>query len=119
MNKQYPVQLNVLLDLMITTVSDIQNGFDEYQKQCFTARSPEYFCLELNGECGELANLEKKVWKGKDILHSKFEDEAADVFIALMNYCNARKIDLQKSVSDKLIKIEHLRADLVTKGEEY
>lgn len=119
MNKQYPVQLNILLDLMISTVSDIQNGFDEYQKQCFTARSPEFFCLELNGECGELANLEKKSWKGRDIVHSKFEDEAADVFIALMNYCNARNINLQKAVSEKLMTIENMRAELAQKGEKY
>jgi NTP pyrophosphatase (non-canonical NTP hydrolase) len=119
MIKQYPVPLTVLLDLIHSSVSDIQCGFDEYQNQCFTARSPEFFCLELNGECGELANLEKKGWKGKNIDHTKFEDEAADVFIALMNYCNARKINLVKAVYEKLIRIEHLRAELAASGEKY
>jgi NTP pyrophosphatase (non-canonical NTP hydrolase) len=119
MNNKYPVTLNILLDLANTSVSNIQNGFDDYQNQCFTERSPEFFCLELNGECGELANLEKKVWKGKNIEHVKFEDEAADVFIALMNYCNARKINLQKAVSDKLVRIENLRAEMKAEGEDY
>ena len=66
-------------------LSHIQKAFDDYQNNYFQKRSPEFFCLELNGEAGELANNEKKKWKGREIEHSSFEDEAADVFIALMN----------------------------------
>ncbi len=100
-------------------ISDIQQEFDEYQKLHFVAKSPEFFCLELNGEAGELANVEKKQWKGKHIEHDRFEDEAADVFIALMNYCNARKIDLGIAVSQKLQKIEAKRLQSEENGEEY
>lgn len=84
----------------------IQRSFDVYQKAAFIPRPSEFFCLELCGEAGELANLEKKVWKGKDIDHADIADEAADVLIALMNYCNARGIDLAHAVSNKLIRIK-------------
>ena len=87
----------------------IQAGFDRYQQACFTARPPEFFALELNGEAGELANIEKKAWKGKAIEAARFEDEAADVFIALMNYCNARGVDLGAAVATKLAVIEERR----------
>jgi NTP pyrophosphatase (non-canonical NTP hydrolase) len=84
----------------------VQQGFDDYQRAAFISRPPEFFCLELCGEAGELANLEKKVWKGRDINHVDLADEAADVLIALMNYCNARGIDLANAVSNKLTRIE-------------
>jgi NTP pyrophosphatase (non-canonical NTP hydrolase) len=97
----------------------IQIEFDSYQKQNFPERPPEFFCLELNGESGELANLEKKKWKGKDIPMECLADEAADVFIALINYSNSRGINLGKSVSLKLERIEKKRIELLSKGEEY
>ena len=87
----------------------IQQGFDAYQRACFTDRPPEFFALELAGECGELANLEKKIWKGKAIPHERVVDEAADVFIALTNYCNARGINLGEAVAQKLLTIEERR----------
>jgi NTP pyrophosphatase (non-canonical NTP hydrolase) len=95
-------------------IKKAQNEFDHYQKAYYKARSSEFFCLELCGEAGELANIEKKVWKGKDIPFEKFEDEAADVLIALMNYCNAKNIDLSKSLMNKLVKIEKRRKLLKT-----
>jgi NTP pyrophosphatase (non-canonical NTP hydrolase) len=100
-------------------ISQIQNQFDDYQNKNFPERSPEFFCLELNGEAGELANIEKKKWKGKDISHAHFEDEAADVFIALMNYSNARKIDLGKAVLEKLKKIDEKMLNLKSQGLSY
>lgn len=87
----------------------IQREFDRYQIACFPVRSPEFFCLELCGEAGELANLEKKQWKGKDISHERLSDEAADVLIALCNYANARGINLGEAVGIKLRKIEEKR----------
>lgn len=87
----------------------IQEGFNCYQEACFTARPPEFFALELNGEAGELANNEKKAWKGNDVPFAKFEDEAADVFIALMNYCNARGVNLGRAVEKKVLVIEERR----------
>lgn len=88
-----------------------QKSFLAYQLQAFGQRSPSFFALELAGEVGELANLEKKIWRDPqsdpDML--KLSDEAADVFIALMNYCNARGIELEESVSSKLERIEKRR----------
>ena len=90
-----------------------------YQDNYFTKRTPEFFCLELNGEAGELANLEKKSWKGKQINSEDFADEAADVFIALMNYSNARKINLGNAIKNKLNVIDKKRIILKDKGEDY
>jgi NTP pyrophosphatase (non-canonical NTP hydrolase) len=97
-------------------LNNVQIEFDNYQKECFTERSPEFFCLELNGEAGELANLEKKQWKGQSIPHENFEDEAADVLIALMNYSNARKINLGQAVATKLKKIDEKRLNYYSKN---
>jgi NTP pyrophosphatase (non-canonical NTP hydrolase) len=97
----------------------VQKIFDEYQNMCFTERSSEFFCLELNGEAGELANLEKKSWKGKTIQKEFFSDEAADVLIALMNYSNAKGVDLGQAVKEKLLTIEKKRSMLLENGELY
>ncbi|HOK14577.1 MAG TPA: hypothetical protein PK007_06595, partial [Candidatus Kapabacteria bacterium] len=80
---------------------------------------PEFFCLELNGEAGELANLEKKIWKGKLVQLEQVADEAADTFIALLNYANSRKINLAEAVAKKLKIIEQKRVELAKKGEDY
>lgn len=111
--------LDNLINLTENHLSDIQKAFDEYQNKYFTARSPEFFCLELNGEAGELANNEKKQWKGREIEHSAFEDEAADVMIALMNYSNARKIDLSAALSRKLRTIENKRVEMLKEGKNF
>lgn len=92
-----------------SALSSIQPIFDEYQKECFIERSPQFFSLELCGEAGELANFEKKRWKGVEIKIENFSDEAADVFIALVNYCNSAGIDLGKAVFAKLNEIERRR----------
>ncbi len=88
-----------------------QQSFLAYQLRAFGQRSASFFALELAGECGELANLEKKLWRdpecGVDAQH--LADEAADVFIALMNYCNARGIALEGAVQSKLERIEQRR----------
>lgn len=101
------------------SIAKVQGIFDEYQKRCFLERTPEFFCLELNGEAGELANLEKKSWKGKQVEKMLFEEEAADVFIALMNYSNSKKIDLANAVKIKLKKIDEKRLFLLQNGENY
>lgn len=106
-------------DLADDYLNAVQKQFNGYQLAFFPTRTPEFFCLELNGEAGELANIEKKQWKGKPVPHESFEDEAADVLIALMNYCNARDVDLGCAVREKLLKIEKKRAELKENGEEY
>jgi NTP pyrophosphatase (non-canonical NTP hydrolase) len=103
--QQHPL-CEVLRVLVADHVEPVQQGFDAYQQAAFIARPPEFFCLELCGEAGELANLEKKLWKGRDIAHADLADEAADIFIALMNYCNARGIDLSHAVANKLLRIK-------------
>lgn len=88
-----------------TGLPAIQQAFDAYQTARFIPRPPEFFCLELCGEAGELANLEKKRWKGSAADDEHTAEEAADVFIALMNFCNARGIDLDAAVRQKLARI--------------
>lgn len=107
------------LDLVNSNLSDIQAQFDDYQKAYFPKRTPQFFCLELNGEAGELANLEKKKWKNKIIDDELLADEAADVFIALMNYSNSRKIDLARAVAQKLRWIDDKMKFLKDKGEDF
>lgn len=112
---------NILEDLLGFTseLKKIQEGFDNYQYTYFEKRSPEFFCLELNGEAGELANNEKKQWKGREIEHSAFADEAADVFIALMNYSNSRNINLSAAIINKLKYIENKRIEMAKEGKNF
>ena len=105
-------RFNELLDCVMLSISSVQKEFDDYQNTHFPLRSPEFFCLELNGEAGELANIEKKRWKGKFVEEDRFADEVADVLIALMNYSNSRQINLAKAVANKLQFIENKRIDL-------
>ena len=58
---------------------------------------------------GELANLEKKVWKGRTVDDADFRDEAADVCIALLNFANSREIDLADAVRSKMKRIDERR----------
>ena len=97
----------------------IQQAFDAYQKKHFPERTPEFFCLELCGEAGELANLEKKLWKGKEISFQAVKEEIADVFICVHNYANARGINLAEAVAEKLSVIEHKRAAHEDNGTVY
>ncbi|MDE2806208.1 MAG: hypothetical protein OXN18_13790 [Gemmatimonadota bacterium] len=80
----------------------LQTEFRRYQEHAFPARPPRFFALELAGETGELANLEKKVWKGRKVADAAFDDEAADVCIALVNFANSRGIDLADVVERKM-----------------
>ena len=89
----------------------LQAEFERYQEEAFPEREPRFFALELAGETGELANLEKKEWKGREIDQAAYTDEAADVMIAVMNYANARGIDLGEAVSVKMAKIERIRQE--------
>jgi NTP pyrophosphatase (non-canonical NTP hydrolase) len=98
----------VLSPPAVEGLTQTQKNFAVYQSQAFPRRQPEFFALELAGECGELANLEKKIWRDpsrSDVL-PRLADEAADVFISLMNYCNERNIDLEAAVRSKLHAIE-------------
>lgn len=122
-NKEINIKRYERLDVQfchaINGLKALQTEFDIYQTEKFVQRKPEFFCLELNGEAGELANLEKKAWKGRAIPDDRFQDEAADVLIALMNYCNAKKIDLSEAVRTKLNTIEDKRLALEQEGKIY
>ena len=87
----------------------LQTEFRRYQKDAFPERPPRFFALELAGETGELANLEKKVWKGREVARAAFDDEAADVCIALLNFANSRGIDLAAVVERKMRIIDEKR----------
>ena len=87
----------------------LQAEFMRYQRTAFPRRPPRFFALELAGETGELANLEKKVWKGRRVDEADFTDEAADVCIALLNFANSRGIDLARAVERKMRRIDRVR----------
>lgn len=89
----------------------LQAEFMRYQDAAFPSRPPRFFALELAGETGELANLEKKVWKGREVPAAAIADEAADVFIALVNFANSRGIDLAAAVDAKMHVIEERRRE--------
>lgn len=116
--KHHSYDLTSILE-KCSSISELQEEFRIYQAKAFTAKSAEFFCLELNGEAGELANIEKKKWKGREIDHHQFEDEAADVLIALMNYANARGVDLAVATRKKLKTIEENRTRLAADGKQY
>ncbi len=98
-----------LLPASYESIARLQEEFNRYQQSAFPVRGANFFALELNGEAGELANLEKKAWKGREIAHDDFSDEAADVMIAILNYANSRKIDLAASVQKKMQIIDQRR----------
>lgn len=122
MNQPWTFNMD-LFQSLINEIDDklpvIQKNFDNYQNEFFTKKPPEFFCLELNGEAGELANLEKKQWKGSVINKEAFAEEAADVFIALINYSNSRNIDLADALTKKLQKIEDVRVRRKQQGLDY
>lgn len=89
----------------------LQHEFQHYQDVAFPVRPSRFFALELAGETGELANLEKKVWKGREVADAAFEDEAADVCIALLNFANSRGIDLAGAVEKKMSVIDQRRQE--------
>jgi len=104
-------EIETLTPPLVQGLSQTQAAFLDYQLRAFGQRSASFFALELAGECGELANLEKKLWRDPERPHDPqhLADEAADVFIALMNYCNARGIALEAAVESKLTRIEERR----------
>ena len=87
-------------------IKELQDEFLEFQLKVFGQREANFFSLELCGEAGELANLEKKIWKAsRKVSKEELSDEAADVFIAVMNYANSRDIDLASAVEEKMRRI--------------
>ncbi len=89
----------------------LQEEFRRYQHAAFPPRPPRFFALELAGETGELANLEKKAWKGRPVRAEDFADESADVCIALLNFANSRGIDLAGAVAEKMKRIDARRME--------
>ncbi len=102
-------QASALLPRSYDPLRTIQKEFSVYQAAAFSSRSSSFFALELAGETGELANLEKKVWTGRAVADADFEDESADVYIALLNFANSRGIDLASAVERKMRRIDELR----------
>lgn len=98
-----------LLPAAYAGLRTLQQQFAAYQEAAFPERPSRFFSLELCGEAGELANLEKKVWKGRTIADEDFVDEAADVLIAVLNYANSRGIDLAAAAEAKMARIDRRR----------
>ena len=107
MNHEIPADAaSGLLPASYGGLRTLQQEFMRYQRAAFPERPPRFFALELAGETGELANLEKKVWKGRRVDDARFTDEAADVCIALLNFANSRAIDLASAVERKMRRID-------------
>ncbi|MXW16491.1 MAG: hypothetical protein F4139_11120 [Gemmatimonadetes bacterium] len=119
MNRDIPADsASALLPTSYRGLRALQTEFRRYQKAAFPTRPPRFFALELAGETGELANLEKKVWKGRRVDEADFVDEAADVCIALLNFANSRGIDLAAAVERKMRHIDtRRRAEPEAPGE--
>ncbi len=73
--------------------------------------SPKNIALKLSVEAGEL--LEKFAWMKEedsfaelDKNRQEIEDEVADVFILLLSFCNAAKIDLSSAMMHKLQEVK-------------
>lgn len=110
MNRNIPADsASALLPTSYRGLRTLQTEFRRYQGAAFPHRPPRFFALELAGETGELANLEKKVWKGRRVDEADFVDEAADVCIALLNFANSRGIDLAAAVEGKMRHIDNRR----------
>ena len=110
MNRDTPKDAaSTLLPSSYSGLRTLQAEFMRYQRVAFPKRPPRFFALELAGETGELANLEKKVWKGRRVDEAAFPDEAADVCIALLNFANSRGIDLAGAVEHKMLHIDGVR----------
>lgn len=110
MNHETPADAaSGLLPASYGGLRSLQAEFKRYQRAAFPERLPRFFALELAGETGELANLEKKVWKGRRVDEADFADEAADVCIALLNFANSRGIDLARAVKSKMRRIDRGR----------
>lgn len=89
---------------LVHSVQQVQHLLAQFQANWFGARPPAFHALELCGESGELANLEKKAWRETScqLYLDEMAEEAADVYITLLNYANARQIDLATAVEAKL-----------------
>ncbi len=110
MNDHTPTDsASALLPVGYAGLRTLQAEFRRYQEAAFPRRPSRFFALELAGETGELANLEKKVWKGRRVDEADFVDEAADVCIALVNFANSRGIDLAAAVERKMRRIDGRR----------
>lgn len=73
--------------------------------------SPKNLAMDLGIESGEL--MEKFVWltteqsyEEIDKNRQEIENEAADIFIALLLFCNASNIDITKAMLHKLEEIK-------------
>lgn len=96
-----------------TNVQVLKNIMQEFvaEREWQQFHSPKNLAAKLVIEAGEL--LEKFVWfENQDSFaeldknRSEIEDEAADVFIVLLEFCNASKIDLTAAMMKKLQEVK-------------
>jgi len=76
----------------------------------WTYQDIRFLTLALCGECGELANLIKKHWRGDQVqlpeVDPAVREELADIRVYLHLLAKALHIDLDAAVFDKLPRIE-------------
>jgi len=81
------------------------------QRDWIEFHTPKNMAIALSVEAGEL--LEKFIWLNEkqsfdevNKNRQEIEHEVADIFIALLEFCNVSKIDLTKAMFVKLQEIE-------------
>ena len=95
-----------------STLLQIQNKIREFNRERNWSQyhSPRNIAMALSVEAGEL--LELFLWSADDGLQpplesrrSKVEEEAADVLICLLNFCEQMNIDLLEVTEQKIAQI--------------
>lgn len=68
-----------------------------------------FLILAAAGEMGELANVQKKIWRDgpSEELYRKLDDEIADVLIYLEHLCKSRQVDPDVICARKLEEVRH------------
>lgn len=98
-----------IMSKLVLKKNPVIRDFQKYVSQMIEERgfnkktAPEIFMLFLE-ECGELAKAARgsqKMKAGKKSENFHLAEEAADVFIYLLNICNYFEVDLEKAFRDK------------------
>ncbi len=93
-------------DTTLAELTDLLRGFNE-ARDWGRYHSPRNLAMALSVEAGEL--LELYLWASDDgpqppvaSRQPKVADEAADVLICLLNFCDRAGVDLAAAVADKV-----------------
>jgi NTP pyrophosphatase (non-canonical NTP hydrolase) len=70
------------------------------------SNDPNFLCLSLCGEAGELANLLKKRWRGDAVDPARIREEMADVRMFLELLAKVEGVDLEAACEEKILAVE-------------